>query len=97
MSKIQSTDQAARKEDFRTFLELLLPYLRTANDVPTNESVISSDLVVTKAMGGISAGQTYTQGTTIETILRGIIRVMKKLYISCCLIQMNGSTHFMIN
>lgn len=73
MSKIQSTDQAARKEDFRTFLELLLPYLRISDTTATNESVLSSELVVTKSTGGISAGTTYEQGTSIESILRDLL------------------------
>lgn len=73
MSKIQSTDQAARKEDFRTFLELLLPYLRLSDTTTANESVLSSELVVTKSTGGISAGTTYEQGTSIESILRDLL------------------------
>lgn len=73
MAKIQGTDQAARKEDFRTFLELLLPYLGNNSQAETNESILSSALSVTKTVGGISAGTTYAQGTSIETILRDLL------------------------
>lgn len=72
MAKIQSTDQSARKEDLRTFLQLLLPYLG-GNPSSETSNTISEDLVASKSVGGIASGTTYAQGTSFETILRDLL------------------------